>query len=510
MKRLFVVSLAVFMTIGCNPALAANLYPPPKFSVYKSDGTPCVGCCLWTYEAGTSTPKDTYSDSNQTAINTNPVVFDSRGEADINFVGSYKVRLEDNTCDQATATHGTLIWSVDNYGTGSASSSVSGESIIVNGSFENDTSGNGEPDDWVVSQATGGAIELAADENDHGQRAIKFTSASSSGAGYIQSNAYFEVSEDRSYLLTFLVKSSLATVKNIVQMEWFTDGKAAISTATIYSEATSNPTSWAKKTFNVTPPATTRYAKIKIQGAESTGADGNTWVDDVRLEPVVEIPADLITNIQNLKIDYATTTTLTVSFTCFYNNAKVAVSKTLDIGTTGANSLDTGTVAADTAYSIYAIQDGTNVSVLASTNHTEAPTYPAGYNNARFIGATVTNSSSQFRDYSQKGNIVWFAGHEQIATGLTATAYTAQSISNVVPTVSNRVRGVAFRGTSNTGTNTLYLSDDGTNVNQVMSFDSANTDMGDPAYVPISGNNIYYKVSANSLTLLTLGYQLNL
>jgi len=77
----------------------------PKFYAVDSDGDPLVGGLLYTYEAGTDTPKETYSDPSLETENTNPVELDSRGEALVYGSGSYKLVLKDS--DEVT------IWTVD-------------------------------------------------------------------------------------------------------------------------------------------------------------------------------------------------------------------------------------------------------------------------------------------------------------------------------------------------------------------------------------------------------------
>lgn len=78
-----------------------------KFAAYDSNGAPLNGGKLDTFEPGTSTPKSTFTTAAEGAANTNPVILDSRGEADVWFVGKYKLVLKDS--DDVT------IWTVDNY-----------------------------------------------------------------------------------------------------------------------------------------------------------------------------------------------------------------------------------------------------------------------------------------------------------------------------------------------------------------------------------------------------------
>lgn len=84
----------------------AILMIPSKVKMWKNDGVPAVGWKLWFYAAGTTTPKDTWTDEAGIVTNANPVRLDSRGEALIRLKGSYKVELTDENDNQ--------IWVVDN------------------------------------------------------------------------------------------------------------------------------------------------------------------------------------------------------------------------------------------------------------------------------------------------------------------------------------------------------------------------------------------------------------
>jgi hypothetical protein len=90
--------------------MTTTLSPAPKLQFFGADGTPLVGGKLYTYAAGTSTPLATYVDSTGTTANTNPVILDSRGEANVWLASaSYKFVLKTST--------DTLIWTVDNIST---------------------------------------------------------------------------------------------------------------------------------------------------------------------------------------------------------------------------------------------------------------------------------------------------------------------------------------------------------------------------------------------------------
>lgn len=85
----------------------SKLFPFPKFTALDSTGSPLSGGKVYFYEAGTSTPKDTYTDDSEGTANSNPVILDANGQADI-WLGSgfYKITLDSSSDVQQ--------WSVDN------------------------------------------------------------------------------------------------------------------------------------------------------------------------------------------------------------------------------------------------------------------------------------------------------------------------------------------------------------------------------------------------------------
>ena len=88
----------------------------PVMQVFKDDGDPGAGYLLYTYEAGTTTPKTVYTDEACTVPATNPVVFDSRGEATIYYADEYKFVLKTDA--------DVTIWTVDSVGTAPTSEEV--------------------------------------------------------------------------------------------------------------------------------------------------------------------------------------------------------------------------------------------------------------------------------------------------------------------------------------------------------------------------------------------------
>ena len=85
----------------------ASLSPVPKLQFFDNNGNLLAGGKLYSYIAGTSTPQNTYIDTNGTVANTNPIILDTRGEANV-WLGTdlvYKLKLTDKNDVE--------IWTVD-------------------------------------------------------------------------------------------------------------------------------------------------------------------------------------------------------------------------------------------------------------------------------------------------------------------------------------------------------------------------------------------------------------
>jgi hypothetical protein len=125
--------------------MTGMLTPQGKQSYNDNAGNPLAGGKVWTYAAGTNTPKTTWSDAGETAPNTNPVILDARGEAVIFWDGAYKVVLQDSL--------GNTIWTVDNVQSADAGGAAS---AVLTKLADNTTAGNGA--DAVGVKLTGAGM----------------------------------------------------------------------------------------------------------------------------------------------------------------------------------------------------------------------------------------------------------------------------------------------------------------------------------------------------------------
>ena len=87
--------------------MTTTLTPSPIMQFFDANGNPLVGGKLYTYASGTTTPQATYTDYTGATANTNPVIFNSRGEAAV-WCGNSRYYMELKDAND------TLIWTADN------------------------------------------------------------------------------------------------------------------------------------------------------------------------------------------------------------------------------------------------------------------------------------------------------------------------------------------------------------------------------------------------------------
>lgn len=133
------------------------------FSV--SGGAALAGGKVYTYAAGTSTPKASYTDYSGTTPNANPVILDSAGQANIWLDGNYKINLTDSNDVQIS---GYPVDNVSSISTGSAS-----EYAVTTGSANTYIL---TPSPAIVAYATGATFKIKVNATNTGPTTINISS----------------------------------------------------------------------------------------------------------------------------------------------------------------------------------------------------------------------------------------------------------------------------------------------------------------------------------------------
>lgn len=102
----------------------ANVAAPGLNQFFTDNGAVAAGYRLYTYDAGTTTPRTTWSNSDESTPNLNPIVLDANGRAPIYYRGNYKLELR-TPAD-------VVVWTFDNF---NVPDPAAGNSIVfANGS----------------------------------------------------------------------------------------------------------------------------------------------------------------------------------------------------------------------------------------------------------------------------------------------------------------------------------------------------------------------------------------
>lgn len=198
-----------------------------------------------------------------------------------------------------------------------------------------------------------------------------------------------------------------------------------------------------------------------------------------------------------------------------------SVSVTLDISTSGAGGLDTGSESANTWYYVWVIYNGSIVSVIASASST-SPTLPSGYTFKVRAGAVRNDASSNLYRTIQYGkNAQYVIGTnptEMIAIDSSVTAdistpIAAIGVGAVVPATASRVRGVlsTVAGRACAAPNGNYGAYNSTTNPPPVSI---NPDTSRPANTPfdfvLESTNIYWASNSSNGRLNIIGWEDNL
>lgn len=125
-------------------------------------------------------------------------------------------------------------------------------------------------------------------------------------------------------------------------------------------------------------------------------------------------------------------------------------SKTINLATTGAGGMDTGSAPVSGFCAIYAIYNPTTgTSALLATNATSAvapnvyggANMPSGYTASALVSVWPTNASSLFAQGGQVDRDIYIPGNLVLTTTTAAGSLTSMSIAGAVPKNARKVRG---------------------------------------------------------------------
>jgi hypothetical protein len=228
------------------------------------------------------------------------------------------------------------------------------------------------------------------------------------------------------------------------------------------------PTQWARIAFNgldaLLNSKLDKSAVVQATGVSTTNVMSQKAVTDAFAKNGIR---GTYSNLSASAVGTNATVTFTADAICVKNasNEQIVlnnVSESCNLLSSGIGGLDTGAIAGNTWYAVYAIYNPTtlDVAAIAGVNFT-APTLPSGYTHYAFIEAVRTNSgATQLFPFTMDNGIVFYnptAGTPLpndffiVLNAGTATTPTAVSLQGIVPpSAKEAVVGFTVTGTVNT------------------------------------------------------------
>jgi hypothetical protein len=256
------------------------------------DGLPLVGGRLYTYGAGTSTPKDTYTSFALSASNTNPIILDARGEASVWMFGSYRFVLKD--------ANDVLIWDVDDVRDVTNSSTFTGVTLTGtltvssssvtwagnpthsgNHTFTNNVTFNGNV---TIGDSTVDSLTIKPTAVTWGTTTTHSGAHVWSGTTTFSGVPTFAVSPVASVGMTF----GNADVANTTRLDWYEEGATNLS---IEGTSTAGTASYASRSMKWQRIGNRVHFNVYMSWSATTGT-GN-----IKFTGLPYAPADTITPI---------------------------------------------------------------------------------------------------------------------------------------------------------------------------------------------------------------------
>lgn len=348
---------------------------------FDDNGNPLVGGKLYTYVAGSTTPKATYTTGTGAFANSNPIILDAAGRTSNEIwleVGTqYKFILKTST-DILIGTYDTIPSINDPFSVNSLLSNVTGTNAIAATATPTLTAyAAGQTYSFIAANSNTAAATLSIDGltaksiTKNGTAALsagdiqagKLTWVEYDGATFqlINNNVYGGSIENG----TIVSLSAPVTVAqggtgaatlsaNSVLLGNGTAALQTVAPSTANNVLTSVGGTWASQSIGVAPEGA--YKNLKVQ---------------VTADTTIAVTAD------RLVVGTATSIWRTIS----------TINVTISTAASGANGLDTGAMANSTWYAVWVIYNPTTDTIagLISTSST-TPTLPSGYTYRARVG----------------------------------------------------------------------------------------------------------------------------
>lgn len=266
---------------------------PLNNQVFRStlaSGKPNSLGTLEVYVAGTgfATLATIYSDAVKTSELDNPVTLSSNGEIEawLEVDVDYRVRNSGGTQLPGDAGEVLAVQAT------TANILTGNYNLVTNPSAELDIDTDTLPDNWTLALQSGGTITSATTAVAHGAKSFKFT-GSGAGAGTATSDK-FDVLEGKAIDVAFSYQTDAATSTNSVKIKWYTKADALVSTTTVYSATTGQPSAFTTYYRSVVAPATATRGEVVLGGIENGGTveTGTTYFDNVRVSQANQYTGD--------------------------------------------------------------------------------------------------------------------------------------------------------------------------------------------------------------------------
>ena len=192
-----------------------------------------------------TTLKTVYQDAGKAVAHADPLAINASGFAptsDVYADGLVDIKIYDGDPDGLPTPN--TIRSRLNVGSGFSAVATDLSQLILNHSFETETSGNGTPDNWTLTPHANITVARSTSSPGHGAACLLFTV---SGAGTATAlSSLFEVSQLNKILGSFLINTSTAALSVTVSIAIYDSSQSLLSTQNVYL-STDNPTSWASE-----------------------------------------------------------------------------------------------------------------------------------------------------------------------------------------------------------------------------------------------------------------------